>query len=312
MVDPPSRIMMTGASGFVGRHLIAALSTAYPHATVSSPSNDVRDVAAVTTVIQQASPEVCIHLAAVSTVASAARDEDRAWQVNLHGTLHLARAILRFAPSCVLLFVSSSDAYGSSFRAGTAVTEDTALAPMNVYGASKAAADLALGGMALQGLRVVRLRTFNHTGPGQSAEFVVAAFARQLARISAGLQPPLLEVGNLDTWRDFLDVRDVCKGYIACISRRDKLAPGTILNLASGQPQRIGDMLNDLLGLAGLEIKIRVDQSRVRETDLRVACGDATRARQVLGWDPTIPWRVTLQDVLDDWHSRIAEEAGEA
>ncbi len=100
-----------------------------------------------------------------------------------------------------------------------------ALAPMNVYGASKAAADLALGSMALQGLRVVRLRTFNHTGPGQSAAFVVAAFARQIARIAAGLQPPSLLVGNLDTWRDFLDVRDVCRAYLACIAHRDDCRP---------------------------------------------------------------------------------------
>ena len=216
------------------------------------------DATAIAATVEAASPDVCIHLAAVSTVAAAARNEDQAWQVNLHGTLHLARAILRHAPNCVMLFVSSSDAYGSAFRAGTRVTEDTALAPMNVYGASKAAADLALGSMATQGLRVVRLRAFNHTGPGQSAEFAVPAFARQIARIAAGLQPPSLQVGNLDTWRDFLDVRDVCRGYVACIARRDTLAPGTILNLASGQARRIGDVLRELLVMAGVEIEVQV------------------------------------------------------
>ena len=150
-----------------------------------------------------------------------------------------------------MLFVSSSDAYGGSFRAALRVTEDTPLAPMNVYSATKAAADLALGSMAVRGLRVVRLRSFNHTGPGQSAQFAVAAFARQIARIGAGLQPPSLRVGNLDTWRDFLDVRDVCRGYVACIAQRDTLAPGTILNLASGQPRRIGDVLHELQAHGG-------------------------------------------------------------
>jgi GDP-4-dehydro-6-deoxy-D-mannose reductase len=312
MSSPPGRILITGASGFAGRHLTASLAAAYPGTALITSRINIRDATAVAVAVQDASPEICIHLAAVSTVAAAALNEDQAWQTNLHGTLHLARAILRHAPDCLMLFVSSSDAYGSSFRAGTLVTEDTALGPMNVYGASKAAADLALGSMALQGLRVVRLRTFNHTGPGQSAEFVVAAFARQIARIAAGLQAPLLEVGNLDTWRDFLDVRDVCRGYLACIERRETLAPGTILNLASGQAHRIGDVLSELQGMAGVEIEVRVDQSRVRESDLRLACGDATRAREVLGWAPAIPWSVTLRDVLDDWRGRVICEAGEA
>jgi GDP-4-dehydro-6-deoxy-D-mannose reductase len=312
MTVPPARILLTGASGFVGRHLTGMLSATYPDATLITPKFDIRDATAVASAIQEVSPEVCIHLAAVSTVAAAARDEDRAWQVNLHGTLHLARGILRHAPDCIMLFVSSSDAYGSSFRAGSLVTEETALAPMNTYGATKAAADLALGSMAGQGLRVVRLRAFNHTGPGQSAEFVIPAFARQIARIAAGRQPPVMQVGNLDTWRDFLDVRDVCNGYIACIERRDTLVPGTILNLASGQPRRVGDVLTELRDIAGVEIEVRIDRSRVRATDLRTAAGDATRAGDMLGWSPTIPWTVTLRDVFDDWRGRIVGEAGEA
>ncbi len=308
----PRRILLTGASGFVGGHLAASLSAAYPDATLIAPAIDICDAAMVATVVEDALPDVCIHLAAVSSVAVAERDVDRAWQVNLHGTLHLARSILRHAPECQLLFASSSDAYGGSFRTGAKVTEDTALAPLNVYAATKAAADLALGSMAMQGLRVVRLRPFNHTGPGQTAQFVVAAFARQVARIRAGLQPGLLRVGNLDIWRDFLDVRDVCRGYLACIEQRDKLAPGTILNLASGQPQRIGDTLTELQAMAGVEAEVQVDKSRVRDNDLRVACGDATRARQVLGWAPAIPWSTTLRDVLEDWQGRVIAEIGEA
>lgn len=309
MTSPPGRILLTGASEFVGRHLTASLSAAYPDAALIAPEVDVRNADAVTTMVRDASPEVCIHLAAISTVTAAAQDEDQAWQVNLHGTLHLARAILRHAPRCITLFVSSSDAYGSSFRAGVPVTEDTALAPMNVYGASKAAADLALGSMAMQGLRVIRLRSFNHTGPGQSAEFAVAAFARQIARIAAGLQPPVLRVGNLDTWRDFLDVRDVCHAYVRCAASGDSLAPGTILNLASGQARRIGDVLSELQAMAGVEIEVQTDRSRIRASDLRVACGDATRARELLDWTPTIPWSVTLRDVLDDWRGRVIGEA---
>jgi GDP-4-dehydro-6-deoxy-D-mannose reductase len=312
MSQTPGRIFLTGASGFVGRHLTAALSATYRDAVLIAPAIDIRDSAAVAAAIEAAAPDVCIHLAAISAVAAAARDEAQTWEINLHGTLHVARAILRHAPRCVMVFVSSSDAYGSSFRSGISVTEDTALAPMNIYGASKAAADLALGAMAMQGLRVIRLRAFNHTGPGQSAAFVVAAFARQIARVAAGLQPPLVRVGNLDTWRDFLDVRDVCRGYIACIERSDVLPSGSILNIASGYARRIGDVLRELQAIAGVELEVRVEASRVRETDLRMACGDASRARAMLEWRPQIPWRVTLQDLLRDWQGRVLNEAGEA
>jgi GDP-4-dehydro-6-deoxy-D-mannose reductase len=311
MTNPIGRIMVTGASGFVGRHLTTALAVAHRGATLITPGFDIRDAGAVAAAVREAAPDVCIHLAAISTVAAAARNEDKAWQINLHGTLHLAHAILRHAPDCLMLFVSSADAYGSSFRAGTRLTEAAPLAPMNVYGASKAAADLALGSMALQGLHVVRVRAFNHTGPGQSAEFAVPAFARQIVRIAAGLQPPLLQAGNLDTWRDFLDVRDVCRGYSACIARKDMLPPGTILNLASGQARRIGDVLHALQAMAGVEIEVQIDRSRVRESDLRMACGDASRARDMLGWAPAIPWEATLRDVLDDWRARVSGETGE-
>jgi GDP-4-dehydro-6-deoxy-D-mannose reductase len=287
-----------------------ALAAEYPDCNLLTPIVDVRDTAAVDAIIHDALPDVCVHLAAVSTIAAARRDEDHAWQVNLHGSLRVAQALLRYVPKCQMLYVSSAEAYGASFRAGVQIDEDAPLAPMNVYSATKAAADLALGGMAVQhGLRLVRLRPFNHTGAGQSSQFVVAAFARQIARIAAGLQAPLLRVGNLDTWRDFLDVRDVCAAYVACISKRDSLPSGTILNLASGETRRIGDVLTQLQSLAGVNLELRADPSRIRATDLRFACGNGGRAATFLAWKPTVPWAQTLQDVLDDWRVRVTNEA---
>jgi nucleoside-diphosphate-sugar epimerase len=312
MASAPRHILITGATGFVGRHLTAGLASAYPDAALLTPSIDVRDAGEVATAVQQASPDVCIHLAAVSTVRAAEQDEDQAWEVNLHGTLRVARTILQRAPECQMLFASSADAYGASFRAGTPVAEGVPLAPINVYGVTKAAADLALGSMAEQGLRCVRLRPFNHTGPGQSDQFVVAAFARQVARIAAGLQPPLLQVGNINPSRDFLDVRDVCAAYLACIDRRDTLPSGVILNLASGKARRIGDILSELQSLAGIALEVQIDSARVRDSDVRLACGDATLARKLLGWAPVIPWTRTLQHVLDDWRARVQAAPEEA
>lgn len=308
MAISPGRILITGASGFVGRHLMIALASAFPDAELLAPAFDVANAADVTNVVREAAPDACVHLAAISTSAQVRPNEDRAWAVNLHGTLHLARAILLHAPGCQLVFASTADAYGASFRHGAKLHEGAPLAPLNVYAATKAAADLALGAMVEQGLVVVRLRPFNHTGTGQSSGLVVAAFARQIARIAAGLQEPVISVGNLEPRRDFLDVRDVCGAYVACVVRRDVIEPGAIFNIASGEAKRIGDVLDTLQEIAGVEAEIRVDPSRTRTTEVPQAWCDPGRARDVLGWAASTPWSQTLRDVLDDWRRRIAVE----
>jgi len=302
---PPSRILVTGAGGFVGRHLLPALRTAFPGAVLLTDPFDISDTAAVDAAIGAGQPDAVVHLAAIAAIPAARLDPGRAWQVNLLGTLNVARAVLAHTPGCTLLFASSADVYGASFRAGTPLKEDALPAPLNTYGATKAAADLALGAMAAEGLRVLRLRPFNHTGAGQSAEFVVAAFAEQVARVAAGLQPPVLRVGALDPLRDFLDVRDICRAYALCLARADALAPGTVLNLASGQPRRVGDVLAALMAAAGVQAEIATDAGRLRPTDIPVAAGDAALARRLLGWAPAIPWEQTLADVLADWRARV-------
>jgi GDP-4-dehydro-6-deoxy-D-mannose reductase len=305
---PPARILLTGGGGFVGRHLVAALRARWPDAQVLQPDFDVRDAAAVQAAVTQAAPACCVHLAAIASIPAASQNEDAAWQVNLHGTLHVARAIMAHAPGCQMLFISSADAYGASFRGGVALDETAPLAPMNIYGATKAAADLALGAMAMQGLRVVRLRPFNHIGAGQSPDFAIASFARQIARIEAGLQPPVLQTGRLDTYRDFLDVEDVCAAYVACIARRDMIEPGAILNIASGEPRRIGDLLDALAVLSDVAMTLSTQTPLLRPTDIPRACGNANRAREVLGWSPGVPLSATLAAVLADWRARVGTE----
>ena len=305
----PRRILVTGAGGFVGRHLLPALETAFPDAALLTDPFDVTDPAAGDAAVDAARPDAVVHLAAVAAIPAARLDPGHAWQVNLRGTLNVARAVLHRVPGCTLLFASSADLYGASFRAGTPLAEDALPAPLNTYGATKAAADLALGAMAAEGLRVIRARPFNHTGAGQSPEFVVAAFAEQVARIAAGLQPPVMRVGALDPLRDFLDVRDVCAAYAACLSRADALTPGTVLNLASGRPRRVGDVLAALMEAAGVEAEVASDARRLRPTDIPVAVGDAALARRLLGWAPAIPWEQTLADVLADWRARVEHRA---
>ncbi len=305
------RILVTGAAGFVAAHLVPALRRALPQCELilcgDGVALDITDAGAVAELVRAQSPDACIHLAAVSAVPAANRDPGLAWRVNLHGTLALAEAILAHAPACRLLFVSSAEVYGASFRAGTKLDESAAAAPMNTYAATKAAADLALGAMVGGGLQVLRLRPFNHTGPGQSADLSVPAFARQIARIKAGLQPPVMQVGALDARRDFLDVRDVCAGYVACLQA--ELPPGSILNFASGVPRQIGEVLHAMFDLAGVHPEVTTGKALLRPSDTPIACGDSGRAAALLGWHPAIAWEQTLRDVLDDWDARVAANA---
>lgn len=311
----PRRILVTGAGGFVGMHLLAALARDFPAWGVVGTAHrpmpglerlDVTDASATAALVERIAPDACIHLAAIATIAASRNDPDLTWRVNLHGTLGLARALRARVPHCLLLYASSAEVYGASFRAGEAVDETAVPAPLNSYAATKASADLALGAMAADGLRVVRLRAFNHIGPGQSADYVVAAFARQIARIEAGCQEPVMRVGALAPQRDFLDVRDVCAAYVACLQQADRLSPGLILNIASGKPRRIGDILDALLALSQAKPRIETASTLLRPNDIAVACGNASRARALLAWQPAIDWDVTLRDVLQDWRARLA------
>ena len=307
---PPRRILVTGAGGFVGQHLMRALAAAFPTTVLASAKFDITDAAAVDAAIAEAPPDALVHLAAIAAIPAARADPDLAWRVNLGGTLNLARALLAHAPAATMVFASSADIYGASFRAGQPLAEDALPAPLNTYAATKAAADLALGAMAAEGLHVIRVRAFNHTGAGQAPAFVIPAFAEQVARIAAGLQPPVLRVGDLSAFRDFLDVRDVCAAYAACILHADALPPGTVLNLASGQPRRVGDVLQSLLDAAGVTAEVQTDSARLRPTDIPLAAGDAGLARRLLGWAPAVPWTQTVHDVLADWRARV--QAGAA
>jgi GDP-4-dehydro-6-deoxy-D-mannose reductase len=299
------RILLTGAGGFVGHHLIPLLRDAYPSAQLFFDQVEVTDAGAIAASVADASPDACIHLAAVSGVPAARRDPDLAWRVNLFGTLNLARSILAHAPACPLLFISSADIYGASFRAGVALDETATPAPMNTYSATKAAADLALGALAGEGLRAIRVRPFNHTGPRQSNSFVVAAFAEQIARIEIGQQPPVMKVGDLTPLRDFLDVRDVCAAYVACLREADRIAPGAILNIASGSPRTVRQVLDDLLAEARIDVTVETDPARLRPSEIPTAAGNADLARRLLGWEPSIPWTQTIRETLEDWRARV-------
>jgi nucleoside-diphosphate-sugar epimerase len=313
----PRRIILTGANGFVGRYMQNALRTAFPDAELIATGRrtepgliklDMTDHASISELLRATKPDAIIHLAAIALPATARKDPGLAWRVNLHGSLAIARAAQVEAPGCLLVFASSSEVYGRSFGTGMPLDEMAVLAPNTVYSATKAAADLALGAMAGDRLRIVRLRPFNHTGPGQSPEYVVASFARQVARVALGLQAPVIQVGSLDSVRDFLDVRDVCAAYVAGIRRADALPVDCIVNVASGTARRIGDVLGQLLRIADVSAKIEVDGTLVRPNEIASAIGNRSRAAALLGWQPRIPWEVTLGDMLVEAKEHVRSE----
>ncbi len=314
------RVLITGARGFVapyvsealrhiggpGVRLFATAKEACEH-PVHGPVEalDVVDSAAVAAAITRYAPTHVIHLAGIAAPAAVSADPEAAWRVHVQGALNLARTILREAPECSLLHVGSGLVYGDSARDGLPVGEDALLAPIDEYAASKAAADLALGALARRGLKCVRLRPFNHTGPGQTDAFVVSAFAKQISMIEAGLAPPVIRVGNLDAERDFLDVRDIASAYALAVQSSEALERGIILNIASGRAWSIAEILEHLLAQSRLKITVEQDPERLRPSDLPRIIGDSTRAHRCLGWAPEYAFSNTLAAVLDDWRMRL-------
>jgi GDP-4-dehydro-6-deoxy-D-mannose reductase len=316
------RCLITGVTGFVGRHLAAALTveghdvfgtdrSAPPEAS-HLPVDASRfvvatldDVARLTAVTRDVQPTVLFHLAAFTSPAASFTDPAEVYRTNLDGSLHVFAAVRSAAPHCRVVWIGSSDAYGLVSAAELPVGEQQPFRPLSPYAVSKAAADLAAFQWSrAYGLDVVRLRPFNHTGPGQAAHFVCADFARQVVAVERGLQPPRLAVGNLDVARDFSDVRDVARAYIAAWHRGER---GEAYNVCSGIAHTPRDIVRDLLRLSGVTAVVEADPARQRPVDVPRLVGSAAKLHAATGWAPQIAWTQTLRDVLDDWRQRLAE-----
>jgi len=312
-----ARVLVTGGFGFVGRRLRALLSQRHPDWEFVVPARpageagegltlDVKDQDGVRRLIGAIEPDIVIHLAAVTTIGSSTRAPREAWEVNFDGTLNIVLALQELSPHAHLLFVSSAEVYGASLRQPGLTDERALLEPLNPYAASKAAADILVRQVAANGLSTCVVRPFNHTGPGQAQAFVAPSFAGQIARIEAGLQPPLMTVGNLDDERDFLDVGDVVSAYTLVLEARERLGPGRVFNVASGKPVRIGDLLEILLSDSRCRIEVRLDPSRLRQATTPRVAGDASKLRRELGWAPIIAFRTTLLEILAEQRAALA------
>ncbi|MBI2169529.1 MAG: GDP-mannose 4,6-dehydratase [Actinobacteria bacterium] len=285
---------MTGASGFVGRHLIEHLKAEGDEVAGFGPEVDIIDADAVKRAVDSAGPDAIYHLAAATHVGESWDAPSQALRVNAEGTLNVLRAAGAAGVGRVLA-VGSAEEYGIVDPASIPIDEDTPLRPVSPYAASKVAAEfLALQAFLGQGVGALRVRAFNHIGPGQSERFVVAALAARVAEAvrSGGRQ---IRVGSLEPVRDFTDVRDVVRAYRLVVERG---APGEVYNVCSGRGVSVKEIVDHLIDAAGGGLDAVVDPDLVRPVDLPVLVGDNSRIRSATGWEPAIPLEATLADVL--------------
>lgn len=312
-----ARILITGASGFVGRHLAAYLRDIDDHEIIGISSQkrapidgarllvcDLRDADLTARVLQRHQPEIIYHLAGQSHVPRAFSSPAETLVTNAVGQINLLEGCRLAGIDPVILGVSSAEIYGAVAPDEIPINEDQLLKPNNPYASSKASQDIYAGQyVASYGMKIVRVRPFNHVGPGQDDRFVISSFARQIAEVEAGLAEPVVLVGNLEPIRDFLDVRDVVRAYELLA---DPAHAGQIFNVASGRGVRIREVLQMLVDQASCQIDVRVDPERMRPSDVPEFRGDATRLRAATGWEPAISLEQTIRDVLNDWRSRIS------
>jgi GDP-4-dehydro-6-deoxy-D-mannose reductase len=317
------RVLITGITGFAGSHLADYLLAEHPDVEVygtrrwrSRMENvdhlgdrvnlvecDLNDATAVLSTLGEVRPEVIFHLAAQSFVPTSWKAPAETLSTNINSQTNIFEAMRALDLDCTIQIAGSSEEYGLVLPDEVPITEDNPLRPLSPYAVSKVGQDL----LAYQyyksyGLKTIRTRGFNHTGPRRGEVFVTSNFAKQIASIEAGLQDPVIRVGNLSSRRDFTDVRDTVRAYWLAI---EKGRPGEVYNIATGKAVTIRELLDRLLALSDAKVELEVDPDRLRPSDVEILLGDYSKLEADTGWQPKISLQTTLQDTLDYWRSKL-------
>jgi GDP-4-dehydro-6-deoxy-D-mannose reductase len=310
-------------TGFAGSHLAEYLLAEHPDVEVygthrwrSRMENvehlrnkvklleaDLRDYTSMHAALERSRPDVIFHLAAQSFVPSSWTAPNDTLTTNVSGQTNLFEAVRALRLDPVIQIACSSEQYGLVLPGETPIKETNPLRPLSPYAVSKVAQDY-LGYQYFQsyGLKVVRTRGFNHTGPRRGHVFVTSNFCSQVAAIEMGLQEPVIRVGNIDAIRDFTDVRDMVRAYWLAVT---KAKPGEVYNIATGNGIAIREMLERLIALANVEVKVETDPERLRPSDVEILIGDASKFKADTGWEPRIPFDQTLRDLLEYWRHTL-------
>jgi GDP-4-dehydro-6-deoxy-D-mannose reductase len=316
------KALITGVTGFAGSHLAEMLlaeghvvfgtrrlrspleNIAHLQGKITLLDSELTDQTSVNSLLAEVKPGLIFHLAAQSFVKASWAYPGYTLFNNLGSQLCIFEAVRRLVLDARIQIAGSSEEYGAATEDELPLTEDSPLRPLSPYGVSKVAQDmLAYQYFQSYGMKVVRTRAFNHTGPRRGEVFATSNFAKQIASIELGRQEPIIHVGNLDAQRDFSDVRDVVRAYyIACT----KGEPGEVYNICSGSSITIGKMLDILIGLARCKVSVETDPDRLRPSDVQLLRGDASKLIAATGWSPIYDIKQTLADLLDYWRGRLA------
>ena len=310
-------VLVTGAAGFVGRHLLHTLAAANPSEPIfawrrpsSTPSNTDRDSLGthwqeidllkdevVRKTILELNPTRIYHCAGAASVHDSWNRTLSSLEGNILATNNLLRAVSSTGIECRILIPGSALVYRPS---NLAIDENMPVGPVSPYGLSKLGQEMLVQQYVEDGLQILLPRSFTHIGPGQAASYAASSFAQQIARIEIKKTPPVIKVGALDAKRDLTDVRDTVRAYMMLM---DYGRPGRPYNVCSGRAYRIRDLLDDLIDLATVSVNVTVDESRLRPSDNPLLLGNPMRINNEMGWKPRIPLKQTLKDLLEHWRN---------
>jgi GDP-4-dehydro-6-deoxy-D-mannose reductase len=316
-------VLITGITGFAGSHLAEYILAHHPGVQVhgiirwrSRMDNvasilgkvelheaDLKDMVSLKKVLAASRPERIFHLAAQSFVPTSWRLPAETFMINSVGQINLFESILDLKLDPRIQIAGSSEEYGMVHPDEVPMKETNPLRPLSPYAVSKVAQDL-LGYQYFKsyGLKVIRTRGFNHTGPRRGDVFVTSNFSKQVAEIEKGKREPVIHVGNLDAMRDFTDVRDMVRAYWLAAEKGE---PGDVYNLGTGTAISMHQLLEMLSSLSRTKFRVQVDPDRLRPSDVQILQADASKFRALTGWAPTIPFEKTLSDLLDYWRERV-------
>ena len=316
-------VLITGITGFAGSHLAYYILEKHPDAQVygmvrwrSRMENivhiedrihliegDLKDMASLKRCLAKAQPDRIFHLAAQSFVPTSWNCPAETFAINAVGQINLFEAVLSLGISPKIQIAGSSEEYGLVNSNEVPMKETNPLRPLSPYAVSKVAQDL-LGWQYFKsyGMKIVRTRGFNHTGPRRGDVFICSNFAKQIVEIEKKKRKPIMHVGNLEAKRDFTDVRDMVFAYWLSLEKGEL---GEVYNLGRGKTYSIQEILDMLLAISGAVVKIEVDQDRLRPSDVPVLLSDSSKFKKLTGWEPQIPFNQSLQDLLEYWRERV-------
>jgi len=317
------RVLITGITGFAGSHLADYILENHPDVEVcgivrwrSRMENivhiqnkieffeaDLKDIVSLKKCLAEIKPDLIFHLAAQSYVPASWKLPKETFAINAIGQINLFEAVLDLKLSPKIQVAGSSEEYGFVLPDELPMKETNPLRPLSPYAVSKVAQDL-LGWQYFKsyGLKTVRTRGFNHTGPRRGEVFICSNFAKQIVEIEKEQREPVIFVGNLEAKRDFTDVRDTVRGYWLSLEKGEE---GEVYNIGTGKPYPMKDVLEILLSLSKVNVKVEVDKSRLRPSDVPILFPDCTKFRERTGWEPKIPFKKSLEDILNYWRERI-------